>query len=138
MKSITVEASLDYLDTVLDFVNGELECISCSKKTQMQIEIAVEEIYVNIVHYAYAPKAGKATVCCGVEKDPPRVIIRFLDQGIPYNPLGKADPDTSLSAEERELGGLGILMVKKSMDHISYDFEDGYNILTIGKKVQGG
>lgn len=135
MNSITVEASIDYLDTVLDFINGELERICCPKKEQMQIAIAVEEIYVNIAYYAYTPKAGQATVCCEVQKDSPSVIIRFLDQGRPYNPLEKAEPDILLSAEERELGGLGILMVKKSMDYISYEFEDGYNILTIGKRV---
>lgn len=135
MKSITVEATLNYLDTVLDFINGELESINCPMKIQMQIDIAVEEIYVNIAHYAYNPNIGEATIYYASEKDPLRVMIQFLDHGIPYNPLEKEDPDTSLSAEERGVGGLGIFMVKKSMDNISYEYKDGKNILTIQKKI---
>lgn len=133
MKTLTVPATLDQLDAVLDFINGELEAADCPMKTQMQIDIAAEEIYVNIAHYAYNPEIGEATIRCAVEQDPLCVTIQFLDNGVPYNPLEKADPDTSLSAEERDIGGLGIFMVKKSMDDISYQYQDGKNILTIQK-----
>lgn len=133
MKTLTVPATLDQLDAVLDFINGELEAADCPMKTQMQIDIAVEEIYVNIAHYAYNPKIGEATIRCAVEQNPLSITIQFLDDGVPYNPLEKADPDTSLSAEERDIGGLGIFMVKKSMDDISYQYQDGKNILTIQK-----
>lgn len=135
MKEITVPAALGELGRVTDFINEELEAQGCPLKAQMQIDIAVEEIYVNIAHYAYHPEVGEATVRCAVGGDPLQVEIQFLDSGTPYNPLAKEDPDTSLSAEERQIGGLGIYMVKKSMDHITYNYEDGKNVLTIKKNL---
>ncbi|MEM1483422.1 ATP-binding protein [Oscillospiraceae bacterium PP1C4] len=134
MKNLTVTASTDELDHVLDFINVQLEAHNCSMKAQMQIAIAVEEIFVNIAHYAYCPVEGDATVCCEIEDDPLAVTIQFLDGGKPYNPLAKSDPDTSLSAEERIIGGLGIFMVKKSMDDVRYEYKGGKNVLTIKKK----
>ena len=104
-------------------------------KAQMQIAIAVEEIYVNIARYAYHPEVGEATIRCEVGGEPLQVVIQFMDGGKPYNPLEKDDPDTTLGVEEREIGGLGIFMVKKSMDDISYTYADGKNILTIRKKL---
>lgn len=133
MKELTVPAILEELDRVTDFINEELEAYGCSPKIRMQIDIAVEEIYVNIAHYAYHPEVGQATICCAVGGDPLQVTIQFSDSGRPYNPLKKEDPDTSLSAEERQIGGLGIYMVKKSMDDIAYDYENGKNVLTIKK-----
>ena len=135
MKEITVPAALGELGRVTDFINEELEAQGCPLKAQMQIDIAVEEIYVNIAHYAYHPEVGEATVRCAVGGDPLQVEIQFLDSGTPYNPLAKEDPDTSLSAEERQIGGLGIYMAKKSMDHITYNYEDGKNVLTIKKNL---
>ena len=135
MKEITVPAALGELGRVTDFINEELEAQGCPLKAQLQIDIAVEEIYVNIAHYAYHPEVGEATVRCAVGGDPLQVEIQFLDSGTPYNPLAKEDPDTSLSAEERQIGGLGIYMVKKSMDHITYNYEDGKNVLTIKKNL---
>ena len=85
--------------------------------------------------YAYAPDHGEATISCGIKGAPRTAIIRFEDAGKPFNPLEKEDADTSLDAEEREIGGLGILMVKRSMDHISYEYRDGKNILTIQKEL---
>ena len=102
-------------------------------KVMMQIEIAVEEIYVNIVHYAYNPEIGKATIRCEVTDNPMQVIIQFMDSGVPFDPLAKEDADITLSAEEREIGGLGIFMVKKSMDEVSYEYKEGKNVLTIRK-----
>ena len=133
MKDITVDATLDNLEVVQNFVSEELESQGCSMKVMMQIEIAVEEIYVNIVHYAYNPEIGKATIRCEVTEDPMQVIIQFLDSGIPFDPLAKEDADITLSAEERNIGGLGIFMVKQSMDEVNYEYMDGKNVLTIRK-----
>ena len=135
MKELTVPATLESLEQVQAFIEGELEECGCPMKTVMQISIAVEEIYVNIAHYAYHPYTGEATVRCQVGGDPLQVNIQFLDSGRPFDPLKKPDADTTLSAEERGIGGLGILMVKKSMDGVDYAYEDGKNILTIRKNL---
>ena len=105
-------------------------------KAQMQIDVAVEELFVNIASYAYQPGVGSATVRLETEQEPLTVAITFIDRGVPYDPLAKADPDVTLSAEEREIGGLGIYMVKKSMDGMAYQYKDGQNILTIRKKLR--
>ena len=133
MKDITVDATVENLEVVQNFVSEELESQGCSMKVMMQIEIAVEEIYVNIVHYAYNPEIGKATIRCEVTEDPMQVIIQFMDSGVPFDPLAKEDADITLSAEERQIGGLGIFMVKKSMDEVSYEYKEGKNVLTIRK-----
>ena len=135
MKELTVEAKTTNIEAVTDFVNEQLEALDCPMKAQMQIDIAIDELFGNIAHYAYNPEIGKATVRVEVTEDPLAVVITFIDNGVPYDPLAKADPDTTLSAEEREIGGLGIYMVKKSMDDITYEYKDGQNILTIKKKI---
>ena len=136
MKELTVEAKTTNIEAVTDFVNEQLEALDCPMKAQMQIDIAIDELFGNIAHYAYNPEIGKATVRVEVIEDPLAVTITFIDNGVPYDPLAKADPDTTLSAEEREIGGLGIYMVKKSMDDITYEYKDGQNILTIKKNLQ--
>lgn len=135
MKEITVPATLEELTRIQTFVESELERAGCSVKVTMQISIAVEEIYVNIAHYAYHPEIGEATVRCCVEGDPLQVMIQFLDHGKPFDPLAKEDADITLPAEERRVGGLGILMVKKSMDDVAYEYKDGCNILTLKKEI---
>ena len=135
MKELTVEAKTTNIEAVTNFVNEQLEALDCPMKAQMQIDIAIDELFGNIAHYAYNPEIGKATVRVEVIEDPLAVTITFIDNGVPYDPLAKADPDTTLSAEEREIGGLGIYMVKKSMDEITYEYKDGQNILTIKKKI---
>ena len=135
MKELTVEAKIENIEAVTDFVNEQLEALDCPMKAQMQIDIAIDELFGNIAHYAYNPEIGKATVRVEVIEDPLAVTITFIDNGVPYDPLAKADPGTTLSAEEREIGGLGIYMVKKSMDDITYEYKDGQNILTIKKKI---
>ena len=102
---------------------------------QMQVELAVEEIFVNIANYAYHPELGEAEVDVDAGGDPPTVTIRFLDHGKPFNPLEREDVDVTAAAESRSIGGLGILLVKKSMDDVEYSYEDGKNILTIRKKL---
>ena len=130
-----IEALTDNLPNVLEYIDSELEKMDCPFKVQMQIDIAVEEIFVNIASYAYAPDTGKATIKIESDTDEPQVKIIFIDQGVPYDPLKKQDPDVTLSADEREIGGLGIFMVKKSMDDMFYEYKDGQNILTIVKKL---
>ena len=135
MKELTVEAKIENIEAVTDFVNEQLEALGCPMKAQMQIDIAIDELFSNIAHYAYNPEIGQATVRVEVIEDPLAVTITFIDNGVPYDPLAKADPDTTLSSEEREIGGLGIYMVKKSMDDITYEYKDGQNILKIKKKL---
>jgi len=135
MKTIVVPAKTDQLDEVNAVIDAELEACDCSPKVQMQIALAVEEIFVNIASYAYNPEIGEAEIEVGVSGDPPTVTIRFLDHGKPFNPLAKEDADTTLSAEERGIGGLGILLVKKNMDQVDYSYEEGKNILTIQKRL---
>ena len=133
MKELEIEALSENLPQVLAFVDEQLEAADCPMKIQIQIDIAVEEIFVNIAHYAYAPETGKAMVRIETLADPPSVDITFIDNGVPYDPLAKADPNNTLSAEERQIGGLGIFMVKKSMDDVKYEYLDGHNILTLKK-----
>ena len=135
MKELEIQALTDNLPQVLAFVDEQLEAADCPMKIQMQIDIAVEEIFVNIAHYAYAPEVGNAIIRIETFTDPPEVDITFIDSGIPYDPLAKADPDITLSAEERQIGGLGIFMVKKSMDDVRYEYLDGHNVLTLKKGV---
>ena len=104
-------------------------------KAQMQISVAVEEIFVNIANYAYKPDKGKAIVRVEVTDKPVAVAITFVDHGVPYDPLAKVDPDVTLAAHEREIGGLGIFMTKKIMDDVAYEYRDGQNILTLKKNL---
>ena len=133
MNELTLEARLDNMNEVLAFVDEFLEGLLCPPKVQMQIDVAVEELFVNIVQYSYAPAVGQATIRMDVENDRPGVAITFIDSGMPFNPLIKVDPDITLSAEQRQIGGLGIFMVKKSMDKVEYEYKDEKNILTIRK-----
>ncbi len=135
MRELSIEALIENLDQVIAFVDDEIDKLDCSVKIRTQIDIAVEELFVNIAHYAYNPETGPATVRVEVEKDPPAISITFIDKGVPYDPLAKEDPDITLSAEERQIGGLGIFMVKKSMDSIDYEYKDGQNILHIRKII---
>ena len=135
MAELTVDAKDENLDEVLAFVNEQLEPYDCSPKVQMQLEIAVEELFVNIAHYAYQPATGSATVRMEVQESPRAARITFIDRGMPYDPLAKEDPDVTLTAESRQIGGLGIYMVKKSMDDVAYEYKDGQNVLTITKNL---
>ena len=133
MKQLDVQAIDKNLPQVLAFVDEQLDAADCPKKIKIQIDLAVEEIFVNIAHYAYDPNIGTATVRVDVLGDPPSVDITFIDNGIPYDPLAKQDPNVKLPARERKIGGLGIFMVKKNMDDVKYEYIDGHNILTMKK-----
>ena len=135
MAERTFDAALDQLDKVLGFVDDQLDVIDCPIKNRMQIQIAVEELFVNIASYAYQSDTGTATIIVEPEQSPRAVSITFRDHGIPYNPLAKEDPDISLPANERPIGGLGIYMTKKTMDEMKYEYRDGQNVLTIRKLV---
>ena len=135
MKELTINATIDNIHAVTDFVDEQLEALDCPMKAQMQIDIAIDELFSNIAYYAYNPDIGHATVRVEVQQEPLAVVISFIDHGIPYDPLAKEDPDTTLSAEERDIGGLGIYMVKKSMDAVTYEYKNGQNILTIKKHL---
>jgi len=135
MQEITVEAALPNIETVTEFVNAQLEAWGCPGKARLQIDIAIDELFSNIARYAYAPGTGMATVRVEITGEPRSAVITFLDRGRPYDPLSREDPDTTLSAQDRQLGGLGIYMVKKSMDEVTYSYENGQNILSIRKKL---
>lgn len=135
MKELTVEAKTENLDKVTDFVNEQLEAFNCPMKTIHRIDIAIDELFGNIANYAYHPGVGPVTVRVEIRREPLSAIITFIDHGVPYDPLQKEDPDITLSAEERGIGGLGIYMVKKSMDGIRYEYKDGRNILTVEKNI---
>ena len=120
---------------MLAFLDAELDAAECSPKIRMQLDIAAEEIFVNIANYAYTPDVGEAVICVTVTPELAEIIFR--DRGVPYNPLAKPDPDVTKPAKQRRIGGLGIFMVKKSMDEMLYAHEDGQNILTMRKRLQG-
>lgn len=134
MKELTIDATIENIVTVTAFVDEQLAQRNCPMKTKRQVHIAIDELLGNIAYYAYDPEIGIVTVRVEVTDDPPAVVITFIDNGIPYDPLAKVDPDITRSAEERDVGGLGIYMVKKTMDDISYEYRDGQNILRIKKK----
>ncbi|MBQ6263683.1 MAG: ATP-binding protein [Clostridia bacterium] len=134
-NELELEAATGNLDEVQLFVDERLAEVDCPPKAQMQIGVAVEEIFVNIASYAYAPDKGKATVRVEVTEDPVTVTVTFVDHGVPYDPLAKEDPDVTLPAEKREIGGLGIFMTKQIMDDVAYEYRDGQNILTLKKNL---
>lgn len=135
MQELEIEARIENLEAVQVFVDKQLELYGCPMKAQLQIDIAVEEIFVNISNYAYNPCAGFAVIRVEVFREPLSVVLTFMDHGVPYDPLAKADPDVTLPADVREIGGLGIYMVKQSMDDIQYEYKDGQNILRIRKNL---
>ncbi len=132
MKEIVLDAKVDNLPQLLSIIDEELENAGCSMKGQMQIDVAVEEIFVNVASYAYEDGSGSCTIQVDIDPANSYVTITFIDEGIPYNPLAKEDPDVTLSADEREIGGLGIFIVKKSMDKTAYERKDNKNIFSMG------
>ena len=136
MKELRLEATLENLDNVLAFIDTESEEHDCPMKVQMQLDIAVEELYVNIAHYEYAPGTGEAVIEIEYNEDTDTVKITFKDSGIPFDPTDKKDPDTTLSASNRQIGGLGIFMAKKSTDKMEYSYADNMNVLSIYKKLK--
>lgn len=135
MKELTLDATIENVTAVTSFVDEQLERLGCPPESQAQIDVAIDELFSNIAYYAYNPETGPATVRVEVMEEPLSVEITFIDSGVAYNPLAKDDPDLSLSADEREIGGLGIFIVKNSMDDVAYEYKDGKNILRIRKNI---
>lgn len=135
MKELTMEAAIENIRAVTAFVDEELERLDCPPKARVQIDVAIDELFGNIARYAYAPGTGPATVRVETEEDPSAVFLTFIDHGRPFDPLSREEPDLTLSAEERRIGGLGLVLVKKTMDDITYEYKDGQNILRIRKNL---
>ncbi|MBR6185884.1 MAG: ATP-binding protein [Clostridia bacterium] len=135
MKEITVHATVENISKVTAFVDEQLEKLACPMKAQMQLDVAIDELLGNIAHYAYAPGTGDATVRFDFDEAARVVSVTFLDSGVPFDPLVREDPNVHASAAERGVGGLGIYLVKKTMDRVDYRYADGKNILTIQKCI---
>ena len=134
MKERIFEARKNGLTDVLAFLEGELEKVNCDMKTQTALCIAMEEIFINIANYAYPEGGGAAKIAIDADEETCVVTILVCDTGIAFDPLKRADPDVTQSAEQREVGGLGIFIVKKMMDSIAYVRENGENRLTMTKR----
>ena len=135
MTNQTFPAKTEALPDIVGFVEETLESYECPMKVQMAVCVAIEEVFVNIAHYAYGGGEGEMTLGIGFDDASRTVTFRMADKGTPFNPLEKPDPDITLSAEDREIGGLGIFITKKTMDQVTYTYENGENILTMTKKV---
>lgn len=136
MKELTLEASGDNIAVVTEFIDAELEDLECPVKKKIQIDIAIDELFGNIAHYAYAPGKGDAVVRFDFSPLTGMASITFIDGGKPFNPLERAEPDPTLIAEDRPIGGLGIFIVKKTMDDMQYWRSDGQNHLCIRKQIK--
>ena len=140
MKSITVEAKIENVDKVTEFVNEVLEEKDCPLKVQMQLDVAIDEIFGNIAYYAYGKGSGNATIQIEMEDNPPKITLIFIDQGTPYNPLENKDPDITLDIEDREIGGLGIGTWTKPLGgyFISFDSMDGCAKAIVARAKEAG
>ena len=130
---LRVPAKLEGMDVILAFVSYLLDINGCSTKTRTQLRIAIEELYVNVTLYAYPDGDGWAEIRGSIEDGV--ATFTLIDSGRPFDPLAKEDPDIMLSGEEREIGGLGIFMVKNTMDEMTYEYRDGCNRLIMRKRL---
>ena len=135
MTNKTFPARIDALSDVLGFVDQMLESYECPMKIQTAICVAIEEVFVNVAHYAYGDGEGDMTLGISFDEESRNITFRMTDKGTPFDPLQKPDPDITLSAEDREIGGLGIFIAKKTMDTLTYTYENSENILTMIKKI---
>lgn len=131
MKILKIPAADDRLGDINALLEEELESVDCPMRVLMQIQLSVEEVFVNISHYAYGEGKGEAELT--LVTAPGRFTMSFRDWGTPFDPLKKEDADVTLGVEERKIGGLGIFLVKKNMDEVRYTYEDGSNLLTMIK-----
>ena len=135
MKEKIFTAKKETLPEVMAFTEECLESFDCPMKSSMAICVAVEEIFVNIASYAYPDGNGNASFAFGFDENERLMTLVIKDSGVPFNPLEREEPDITLSADEREIGGLGIFITKKTMDTVSYEYKNGDNILTMTKKI---
>lgn len=139
MAEITVRAAPEQIDAVMDFVNQQLDALSCPEEARVDLDVAVDELLSNIIRYAYGPGTGTVTVRVETREEPMTVILTFVDRGVPFDPLAEERPDTtSLPTRERPMGGLGLYLVRSLVDEIAYARRDGRNELTIRKKTEQG
>lgn len=131
----TFPADVSALDAVTGFAEEQLEQFGCPLKLMMPLTVALEEVFVNVAHYAYPDGSGEVSLAIGHDPAQNTVTFRLTDSGIPFDPLSHEDPDLTLPAEQRPIGGLGIYMMKKTMDNVSYAYEGGKNILTMQKQL---
>lgn len=132
INELTVEASARNLEKVIGFVNGELISVNCTNEIRNQIDLAVEEIFMNIANYAYKPDLGSVVIGISVGEN---AVIRIEDSGKPFNPLERAAPDFSEPLKVRKIEGLGIYLVRQFMDNISYSRINNKNVLVMTKKI---
>lgn len=135
MQEKVFPAVLESIPLVTAWIDEALEGLDCPLKAQTQIDVAVDEIFGNIAHYAYPGGEGSAAVRLEFDADEKMIAITFTDEGIPFDPLEQAEPDVTLGAEDRQIGGLGIYLVKKTMDEVTYQFREGRNILRLKKRI---
>lgn len=137
MKEIKVDATLENLSKVFGFLQEAFDSLSVKPQIKRQIKLCVEEIYMNITNYAYNPETGPAKISLDVNDgiEPTKIIISFSDHGKPYDPLKHEDPDMELDLEDAPIGGLGIYLVKTTMDKVQYESKNGHNVLTIEKDI---
>ena len=135
MTELTLLAKIENISNVTAFIDEQLEACDCAIKAQLQIDVAIDELFGNIARYAYGDAEGEATVRFEFKPAERMAVITFIDGGMPFDPLEKDDPDVTLSIEQREVGGLGIFLVKKTMDKLTYRYEDGKNILSLYKHI---
>ena len=135
MTNRIFKAKTEVLPDVLGFVEEILEKYECSMKAQTALCVAIEEVFVNVARYAYKDGEGDVSLTIGFNEESREISFRMADKGVPFDPLKKPDPDITLSADEREIGGLGIFITKKTMDSVEYAYENGENVLTMVKKI---
>ena len=140
MKELKIEATIENLAKVFSFLSESMESYDCDPKVKRQIKLCVEELFVNIAHYAYNPDIGLAEITIDTVNSPegkPKMIISFADKGKPYDPLSRPDPDIEAGLDERQIGGLGVYLVRTTMDSVEYEHKNGQNITTIEKELKG-
>ncbi len=131
-KEIRIEAENENLQKIMECIEEDIRDLP--EEQAIPIKVAIEEIFVNIASYAYPPRKGKVKIIIETTAEPERKIsITFIDDGVPYDPLAREDPDLDMELMDRKVGGLGVYMVKESMDETFYEYKDGENILKIVK-----
>lgn len=134
-KELTVMAEAENIDKITSFVNKQIKRLGGTKRAMVQIEVALDELFANICNYAYDDGVGHVTVRVQDVPEQNSVCITLEDEGMPFDPLAREDPDVTLGLHERGVGGLGIYMVKKTMDDVRYEYRDGLNMLTVVKSL---
>jgi anti-sigma regulatory factor (Ser/Thr protein kinase) len=124
---------MDNFESLMDFVQSQVEKAGYDKKKTQKIRLACEEIIINIIRYAYPDKRGSVEIHCDTTSGGKGYQIKIIDWGIPFNPLSNPEPDTSIPIEEREIGGLGIFLARTVMDKIDYQRDGDKNILICEK-----